>query len=136
MIRSKPIRSTALAGSLGILLSGAAIAEYRVAIALDEALTKPLHLGKRYVATDEFQAARQQGKNLKLEASAGTPDAQWTAEDKSLVSVSPTNGEEVTLTLKKCDIETKVYVSSSKGSRTLSISTYCDDDTIRGVITQ
>ena len=143
MIATKLTRSIALAGSVSVLLFGAPIAQaevltggYGVAIALDEALTRPLHLGKRYVASGKFQAARQQGKVLTLEARAGHPAAQWNAQDKSVVTVSPPRGEKVTIRVKRCDAQTRVNVTSPAGSRTLSITTICDADTIRADITQ
>lgn len=143
MFATKLTLSIALTGAIAVFLPGAANAApenvltgFRVAIALDEALTRPLHLGKRYVASGKFQAARQQGKVLTLEARAGHPAAQWKAQDKSVVTVSPPRGENVTIRVKKCDAQTRVNVTSPAGSRTLSITTICDADTIRAEITQ
>lgn len=107
-----------------------------VAIALDPALTSPLHLGKRYVATEKFQTARQRGRTLTIEVDAGVSDAQWTPGDRSAVRVFPTRGAKVTFLVSQCDTQTGVNVVSSSGSATLSITTTCDEDTIRADISQ
>ena len=143
MFATKLTLSIALTGAIATFLPGPANAApetvltgFRVAIALDEALTRPLHMGKRYVASGKFQAARQHGKHLTLEATAGDPAARWTPEDPSVVSVAPRKGETVTIRVKKCDFETGINVTAPQGSRRLSIKTICDADTIRADITQ
>jgi hypothetical protein len=93
-------------------------------------------MGRRFVATDKFQTARQQGKVLTMEAKAIHPATKWAPEDRSMVSVHPPFGEQVTIRVTKCDAQTGVRLYSRAGFARLSIKTICDADTIRAEILQ
>lgn len=110
---------------------------------LDPRLTRGMYMGDRWVSPPVFTSV-QEGKEATVEARAnvvGSPgkpmevSPEWTPEDPGMVTVTPAQGDEVRITVKR-EGQSRLKVVSPGVSRELLIKATHQGDTIQVEISQ
>ena len=110
----------------------------------DPRLTKGLYMGERWVSPPVYQPAVQEGKTLTVEARVHGVDAKgnkmkitpkWTPSDPGMVAVTPGEGSEVKIAVKRAGKST-LKVAAPGASKELSIKATEEGDVLRVEITQ
>jgi hypothetical protein len=102
----------------------AAISDIRISFKLDARLSGPTYGSERWMATPTFSAAfdpvhvKADGIGRRGAQTAIAP--RWTAADSAMVTISPVEGAEVAISVKRAG-QTTIEVSFGGVSRTLSI---------------
>lgn len=113
------------------------LARIRVDLMLDPTLTRSLQMGDRWVSPPTFQHVRQAGRRAKVVARAIGLDyrgkllnrrleAEWVAADPSLISVSPTSGHQVTITM-EAPGESSLTVINGEVTEVLTLEAIYDE---------
>lgn len=106
----------------------AAVARIDVSFKLDPRLTRSMYMGDRWVSPPTYTRVGT-GQTVTVEARARGLDAggkpvgirpEWTPSDPVMVTVAPTEGSEVTLTVQRAG-ETRVQVAAGGVSKELAI---------------
>ena len=107
---------------------GASLADIKISFKLDQRLTLGQYMGDLWVSPPTYTRL-QEGKELVVEARVEGADSQgklvrvsphWKPEDPDMVAVSPGQGNEVKITVKRTG-QTGLEVSSQGISKNLSI---------------
>jgi hypothetical protein len=107
----------------------AALRDIKVSFKLDPLITKALYMGDRWVSPPTFMAVQDGQKPLTIEAKALGLDAQgketkispaWTPADPGMVQVSPGQGHQVEITVRRAGQST-LKVDFQGISKTLSV---------------
>jgi hypothetical protein len=110
----------------------------------DPRLTKGLYMGERWVSPPLYQPAVQEGKTLTVEARVHGVDAKgnkmkitpkWTPSDPGMVAVTPGEGSEVKIAVKRAGKST-LNVAAPGVSKELSIKATEEGDVLRVEIAQ
>ena len=115
----------------------ASLTNIRVSFKLDPSITRGMYMGERWVSPPTYTAV-QEGKEITVEASAQGFDAkgkpidispEWIPEDPKMVAVSPGQGRQVKITVRRAGQST-LRVASQAFSKKLAIkATYQDGAT-------
>ena len=150
MISDKKTRLLAIAALIGVLLVGAiqapqeaigqaatSVTNIRVTFKLDPSLTRGMYMGERWVSPPTYTAV-QEGKEITVEASAQGLDAkgklidispEWIPEDPKMVAVSPGQGRQVKITVRRAGQTSLKVVSDGASKRLVIKATYQDGAT-------
>lgn len=154
MIRNSLITRSSTLTALIVLLVGvliphprnahsASLAEIRVAFKLDPRLTGGVYLGERWVSPDTF-TGYQVGTEFTVDVRAGGIDDQggvvdinpeWIAADPDMATVSPVQGKQVTVTVRRAGMS-RLTVASPEVSKELFVEATYIDTVIKVEISQ
>ncbi len=123
----------------------AAFGDIQISFKLDPRLLGPTYGGERWVSPSTYGPIAQAGDTYTVEARATRVDAQgqpvqiipkWIPADPDMVTVSPAQGSQVTITVKRAG-ESSLQVTTSNGmSKTLSITAAYKDNVMQVEISQ
>ncbi len=141
MITTNLTRLIALAALIAVLLggviygsqvaagpAGSSLAEIKITFKLDQRLTRGQYMGDLWVSPPTYTRL-QDGKELIVEARVEVFDAngkptnispEWIPEDPDMVAVSPSQGKEVKITVRRAG-QSSLEVASQGVSKRLSI---------------
>ncbi len=101
----------------------------QVSFKLDPRLTRGLYMGDRWVSPPTYQHATQVGESATLEAKALVIDSRgrplaapptWTPADPEMVAVSPSRGNQVTITVRRAG-QTHLKLANGGATKDLTI---------------
>ena len=116
----------------------------QVSFKLDSRLTKSLYMGDRWVSPPTYQHATQVGESSTLEARASLVDAKgrhltasptWTPADPEMVSVSPSQGNQVQITVRRAG-QSHLKLAYGKASKELTVKAIHEAGTWRVDVVQ
>jgi hypothetical protein len=149
MTATKFTFSIALAASISALLpsaaQGARPEDFRLYFKLDPRLTQGLQMGERLVSPDTFYTTLQAGTELTIEAEGRDLDivgdkkdvpVTVVAADPANVEVSRGAGNRVKVKLRGCGKTHGLRANGHGSSKQITVTTICEGETIRAVITQ
>jgi hypothetical protein len=110
------------------------IAGFQVSFKLDPRLTRGLYMGERWVSPPTYSGV-QDGKAFTVEARVQGREARWIPSDPEMVAVSPSQGQEVTITVKRAG-QSRLRVASDGVSKELAIKAAYQGTAIRVEIVQ
>jgi hypothetical protein len=115
-----------------------------VSFKVDPRITKGLYMGDRWISPPTYTSTLQEGKEITVEARAEARDAEgrtmtvkpeWTPSDPEMVTVTPGEGSDVKIAVKRAGTST-LKVTAPGVSKELSIKAIAEGNTIRVEITQ
>ena len=121
-----------------------ALSGIRVSFKIDPRLTRGIFMGDLWVSPPTYTSAVQEGKEATVEARAAAVDArgrpmdinpEWVPADPEMVTVTPRQGNEVKITVKRAG-QSNLKVASRDVSKTLSIKAMYKGDAIQVEISQ
>jgi hypothetical protein len=121
-----------------------ALTDIYISFRLDPRLTSGLYLGEHWVSPSSYGPIAQPGDTYRVDARAlglnarGEPvwiSPEWRAEDSEMVTISPSQGDEVTITIRRAG-KSSVQVTAGDVSKTLSIEAVYQNNAIQVVISQ
>ena len=122
------------------------LTEYQLQIffKLDPRLTQSLYMGERWVSPPTYGPLVSSGTTYAVEARAEVLDTNgqplqvnfaWIPEDREMVAVSPSEGNQVTITILRAG-ESSLLVTGQGLSKTLNIQATYQNDVIQVQISQ
>jgi FKBP-type peptidyl-prolyl cis-trans isomerase FklB len=105
---------------------GAALSDINISFKVDPRLTRGLYLGDRWVSTPQYTGAGSQEvvearvEGVDNQGRSRPVDAEWLSADPEMVTVSPSQGMEVKITVKRAG-EGRLRVTSRGISKELAI---------------
>ncbi len=122
----------------GVILAAASPVSIKVSFKLDPSLTRGMYMGDRWVSPPTYTAS-QSGKTSTIEARVEGLDKgispTWTPSDPKMVTVSPQQGQQVTITVLRAG-QSNLKVASQGVSKTLSIKAEYQNDDMQVEISQ
>jgi hypothetical protein len=115
-----------------------------VSFKVDSRLTKGLYMGDRWVSPPTFTSTLQEGKEIIVEARVHGVDAngntmkimpKWTPSDPGMVAVTPGEGSEVSITVKRAGKST-LNVAAAGVSKEVTIKAIGEGNALQVEITQ
>ncbi len=121
------------------------LADLKVSFKLDPRLTRSLYMGDRWISPPTYNSTVHEGRKITIEARAhgvdsyGRPVAvnlRWIPSDPDMVSVSPSQGSQVSITIYGGGQSSLKVVSQGWEGKELFIKATEKDDTIQAKIWQ